>query len=363
MKCKMQTGELGAALAVVNRAIASRPVRPVMEGVMLETGENAVTLTATNGNMTIRTTVSAWVDEGGKTVLPGKLLSDLVRRLPDSEVDLELSDGMAKVRCGRSRSSLTAMDAAEFPDTGTFRAAHTLTVPAVTLKEMIDGVSFAASGDENRQALTAIRMTVSEGTLRMVALDGFRMATATLTGFVDDCAALIPSATMRELSRVLPADDTECVLSISEKNITVEFGGTVLSAVTLNTEYPDTSKLIPAAFATEALVNRQEMMGAIGRTELLARGGHNNLIRVRVAEDGLYLSSRADVGEMTEDVHAEVTGKPLDIAFNAKYLTDVFGAIGSDEVTVKMNSPTAPAIIVPKGEQNRLYLVLPVRTA
>ncbi len=363
MKCKMQTIELGAALAVVNRAIASRPVRPVMEGVMLETGENAVTLTATNGSMTIRTAVSAWVDEGGKTVLPGRLLTDLVKRLPESEVDLDVTGDKAKVKSGRSRSSLAAMSVADFPDIGTFRAAHTLTVPAVMLKDMIDGVVFAASGDENRQALTGIRMTVSDGALRMVALDGFRMATATLDGYTEDCATLVPSATMRELSRILPADDTECVLSISEKNITVEFGGTVLSSVTLNLEYPDTAKLIPAILATEALVNRQEMMGAIGRTELLARGGHNNLIRVRVAEDGLHLSSLADVGEIAEDVHADVTGKTLDIPFNAKYMNDVFGAIGSDEVTIKLNSPTAPAIIVPKGEQDRLYLVLPVRTA
>ena len=363
MKCRLHVGQLGDALAAVARAISSKPVKPIMEGILLEASGSCAHLTGTDGNLTIRTDVTAMVEEDGSTVLPGKLFADLIRRLPGDTVDIETDGSAVKIRCGRSRSSVTAMNPEDFPDGGTFRAAHKLTVPCGKLKDMISGVAFSVATDASRLALTGIRVEAGNEALRMTALDGFRLAETMEVGYFDAFTAIIPGAAMNELSRILPSDsDVPCELTLSDRSLTADFGPTTLTTVILSAEYPDTSRIIPATFATEMRVSRAELQGAIERTELIARGGHNNLIRMQVSDGRCALSSRAEVGEVAEEVSAEVSGKDQTIALNAKYLTDVFKAVACDVVTVKMNSAVTPVVIMTE-DNDALYLVLPVRTA
>lgn len=363
MKFKTQTAELAAALATAARAIQPRAVRPILEGVLIEAKEGGVTLTATDGSMTIRTDAAAWVDEEGKTVVQGQLLTDLVRKLPGAEASIETDGNVLRVQSGKSRSRLSAMSADEFPDAGTFAAAHKLTVPCAELRRMIDGVAFSVATDESRQALTGVRMEAKDGRLTLVTLDGFRLSMTVTDAACEDFTLLVPGKSMGELGKILPGDDTPCEISASEKQFATTFGGTLFRTVPLNVPYPDIDKIVPKTFATEMLVSRKEMIGAIDRAGLMARNSHNNLIRMQAEDGRCALSSRAEIGEVADDVDAEVAGNGLAISFNAKYLTDVFRVIGADEAVVKMTTPTGPAVIVPKGDDRAMYLVLPVRTA
>lgn len=363
MKFKVATYDLSAALATVTRAIPARAARPILEGVLVTAGEGTVTLTATDGSMTIRTACAAYVDEAGEAVFPGRLLTDLVRRLSGAQTDVSAEGTSAKIRSDRNRTTMTVSDAKEYPDAGTFKAAHTVTLRAGTLRGMIGRVAFAVSTDENRAALTGIRAVAEGGRLELVALDGFRLAKAAEAAESDgDFSALIPGRTMTELARVLP-EDGDAVMGFSGRNVMVSFGATTVSSVLLTAEFPDYRKILPSAFAIRATVSRSEALDAIERVGILAKSARNNLVRMTVGSDGIGLTSRDDSGEIAEQIRAETRGGDLDISFNAKYLTDVFRACGADAVTLSMNSAVQPAVITPDGSDGEAYLVLPVRTA
>ena len=213
------------------------------------------------------------------------------------------------------------------------------------------------------QALTGILMEVNSGEARLVALDGFRLALQVdQRAFdADGLRVVIPGRVMQELGRVLPEEEEDCSLVFGGGHMTATFGKTRLETVLLAGEYIDYKRILPASFATETLVNRSDIQNAIDRASLMAREGKNNLIRMSVNEGTMTISSNAELGDVREELTVATNGNPIEIAFNAKYLTDVIRNVGDDELCMKFNSNVSPCVIVPKEGNAYLFLVLPVR--
>ena len=177
MNIRMNVQELVEGLGIAARALPSRAARPIMDGVLLDASEDGVMLTCTDGSMTIESTVPAQVKEPGRVVLPGKIFSELTRKLPGGEVTLKTGDsGRAQIQCLSSKSSLSALPADEFPETPETAARMTLRIDQARLREMISRVVFSISTDESRQLLTGCLLEVMPDEMRIVALDGFRLA-------------------------------------------------------------------------------------------------------------------------------------------------------------------------------------------
>lgn len=365
MQFKLLTSDLVSILATVTRALSSKPVRPILDGVLVEAADNAVTLTCTDGSLAIRAAIPAMIEADGKAVLPGRLLNDLVRRLPGSDVTFTADGASVRVRSGKSRSTLTAQNAADYPEVSPVTGGHTFAVRAGRLKDMIGRARVAIAADESRLALTGIHAEVESGTLTLVTLDGFRLAAAEDSGGYgfDAFSADIPGRAMAELERILPSGDETCAVRITDSHMSAEFCGVTVSTVLLQAQFPDYKRIVPKEFATESLVSRDEMLAAIDRASLMARDSRNNLVRMTVTVDAISVTGRADVGQVEETVSAATTGSGLTVAFNAKYLTDALKAIGCDAVVMRFTGPTAPCVIVPQDSRDTLYLILPVRTA
>lgn len=366
MNVTIQTYDLVSALATVSRAISPRPVNRAMEGVLMTAGDNSVTFTASDGSMTIRTEASAFVTEPGSAVIPCKLLGELAKKLPADTVDIEVAGNTAKIRSGKSRTNMAVYDANEYPDIGTYETRNSFTIPGARFRDMIGSVIFSVCPDSSRLILTGVNIDVEDGTLRLVALDGFRLSTSTDTGvYPGKYSVVVPGATMTELSKILPPDETPCTVDIADSRITVSYGSTVVSSVLLSGDYIDYRKIIPDTFPMDVLVSKADMQTAIDRACIIARNGRNNLIRLDISKDSVHLSSRDENGQFDEDVSADVAGGNLSISFNAKYLTDVFRAVTNSEVVMHFNDGTKPCVITPRSDQkenpNYLYLVLPVR--
>ena len=363
MRFTVTTLDLISALSTVTRALAARPVRPIMDGVLIQAKDGTVRLTATDGSMTIRADIPALVDSEGSTVLPGRLLSDLSRRLPGAQADLILDGNTVKVRSGKSKSMLTAMDPADFPEMLTLNGGHTMTVSAGRLKQMIGQVAFSTATEEARPMLTGIRAESRDGRLSLTALDGFRLAVAQHDGVAfDDFAAVIPGKAANELARILPGN-SDVTLRITDGHMEATFDGGTLSTVLLTGDYPDWRRILPQVFSNDCLVNRDEMQSAIDRASLMARDSHNNLIRMEVGTDSVAVSGRAEAGSVYDTVSAANTGTGLTIAFNGKYLQDVLKAIPEERVVLHFTSAVSPCVIEPHDSKNSTYLVLPVRVS
>lgn len=367
MKIRMSVRDLIDGLSNVTRALAVRPVKPALECVLINAQEKCVTLTGTNGSLSIETTLTAMVSEEGRVVLPGRLLTELVRKLTGEEVDIVSNDNYgARISCAKVRATLAGINPDEFPEMNSVDNGQQLSIPQNMLREMITSTAFATAVDESKPVLTGCLLEVVEGEVRMVALDGYRLAlqrrrieTAMEEGKSFKC--IIPGKVMNELSKMLLEEETPCELIFDHNRMQATFANTKLSTVLLAGEYIDYRRILPVSFKTTVKAGKSDLQEAIDRASLMAREGKNNLIRMSFSRETLKVSSFAEMGAIDDEVEISLSGEPLDIAFNAKYISEVIRYVGDDELCMNMNSNVSPCVFVPAEGDSFLYLVLPVR--
>ncbi len=368
MKFECSAQELMVGLVNATRALGARPAMQIMEGVLLKTGEDEIFLTCTDGALSIRARVKANISEEGSVVLPGKLLTEIVRKLPEGTVSLQMNDKMVvTIRCCQSRSTITGMAAADFPQMKDLLSTHALHLPQKRLREMISKVVFAIAVQESRQALTGCLMEVTKEELRLVGLDGFRLALQRMhDNFVlpdgkDSVSAIIPGHVMGEMSRIMSDEEAMVTFHLDSTHLMAVMGDTTLITTLLAGEYINYRQILPAAWLTRITVKKKELQEAIERASLMAREGKNNLIRMSAANNLLKITSMSELGDVLEELDITLEGDEIEIAFNARYISDVIKNVEDDCCTLSMNTNVSPCVISPVDGDGYLYLVLPVR--
>jgi len=368
MEFIMNNQDLLEGLNVVTRALSARPSKQILEGVLISAEDGRINLTCSDGSLSIEYTNVAEIREEGQIVLPGRLFTEMIRKMPGGEISVTSRDARtAAIRCQKTRSNLAIMSAAEYPEIMLLKGGSALKIPQKKLKEMISHVSFAIATDESRQILTGCLLEVSRNEARMVALDGFRLAMQKLfqpfdlPEGKDMIKAIIPGKVINELSRILPDDEAFCTLLFDQGRMQCTFGNIRLSSVLLAGEYIDYRRIIPVSFKTQAKSNRAAVSEAIERASLLAREGKNNLIKFSFQRDSLRISSNAELGDMEEEVETELQGDEINIAFNSKYIVDVIRNVEDEDLYMNFNSNVSPCVVMPPAGEEYVYLILPVR--
>ncbi len=368
MLFSMNVQDLLDGLNVVTRALSARPSKQILEGVLLDAGEDSITLLCTDGSLSIETVLTAQIKEPGQVVLPGKLFTEIVRKLPGGEVTIKVNENhSASIRCMSFKSNLAGMNAVDFPAMASIEDGARFDFPQNKLRDMISHVVFAIATDESRQILTGCLLEIATGESRLVALDGFRLAmqkmqsSFTLPQGTDHVSTVIPGRVLSELGKVLLDEETPCTLTIGKGHLQANFGNTCLHTVTLAGEYIDYRKILPSSSQTLAKVSRSSLQDAIDRASLMAREGKNNLVRLNISEGNMQISSNAEMGDVVEDIACDLQGEPIEIAFNAKYISDVIRNITDDSMCMRFNSNVSPCVVCPPEGDDYLYLILPVR--
>lgn len=368
MKFSINAQDFLEGLNTVTKALTARPAKQILDGILIRTEDDRIILTCSDGSLSIEYTNSADIAEEGQAVLPGRLLTELIRKMPGGQVQLTIDNNrLANIRCMKTRTNLSIMDAAEYPEIAELRQGNTIRIPQKSLKDMISHVMFAMATDESRQILTGCLLEVSRSEARMVALDGFRLSMQKLfqpfdlPEGVEVMKAIIPGKVITELSRILPDDDAFCEMIIDRGRMQVNFGNISVYTVLLAGEYIDYRRIISNEFTTEARANRAAVMDAIDRASLMAREGKNNLVRMSFRKDSLKISSNAEMGDVEEEIDVDLHGEELDIAFNAKYLIDMIRNVDDDTLYMKFKSSVSPCIVSPPSGDAYTYLILPVR--
>ena len=368
MQITMNAQDLLDGLNTVTRALAARPAKQILEGVLVDANAEGITLTCSDGSLSIECLLTGDVKEPGRVVLPGKLFAELVRKLPGGTVTIKVNENhSASIRCMNSKSNLAGMNPMEYPEMAEVESGIPVKIPQNKLREMISRVVFAIATDESRQILTGCLLEVTPAEARMVALDGFRLAMQKvfqpfqLPAGQDTVKAVIPGRVLNELSKILLDEEEFCTLLIDKNRMQATFGNTRLSTVLLAGEYIDYRKILPPSFKTQARAERSQVQNAIDRASLMAREGKNNLIRMSFKKEGLTITSNAELGDVLEEMEASLQGDPIEIAFNAKYITDVIRNITDNDLCMKFNSNVSPCVVCPQEGDQYLYLILPVR--
>ena len=341
------------------RALSPRPAMQILEGVLLSAQEDEVELMCSDGSLSIKSRVKASVSDPGQVVLPGRLLTEIVRKLPEGTVHFSMNDRMVvTIRCCQSRSTITGMSPADFPQMKDLTNTHALHFPQKRLRDMISKVTFAIALQESRQALTGCLMEVTSDELRLVGLDGFRLV---LPDGVDKVTAIIPGRVMNEIAHIMEDDDGMATFHLDSTHLMAVMGDTTLVTSLLAGEYINYRQILPTSWLTRVTVKRRELQDAIERASLMAKEGKNNLIRMKATQDNLKITSMSELGDVLEDLDAHLEGEDIEIAFNARYISDVIKNVDEECCTLCMNTNVSPCVISPLEGDSYLYLVLPVR--
>ena len=365
MKILCSKEQLNSALSVVGRALPSRTPLPVLEGILVEAESDTVRLMATDLRLGVETTFPATVLEAGVTVLPGKLLLDVARRLPDGEVEISCEDTTAHLRCQGSHTSLQMMAAEEYPALPEVESSRPIYLDLDTFRDMIRQTVYAASLDESRPILTGVLLELKGERLRLVALDGFRLARrrGKLLASAGKVSAVVSGHYFIEAGKILGDDDAPVTLALSKTHLLLRAKGFTVIIRLLEGEYIKYRQLLPPSYAISTRVSRGELADCIDRASLMAREGKNNLLRFSIRQDKLSITSNSEMGDVYEEMDVETTGSDIDIAFNVRYITDAVKSIDEEQFLIKLNSNISPCVLVPTEGEDFLYLVLPVRTA
>ncbi|MGI6238038.1 MAG: DNA polymerase III subunit beta [Christensenellales bacterium] len=358
--------ELTEGLSMVMRALSSRTTNPILDGILIEAGEDYVQITCSDERITIITRVRADVDEPGRGVAPGKLFTELVRRMPMGDLLITMNDSFQfKLSCMASRMNLSGQDADLYPLPSIVGGELEITLPQSMLKDMIAKTEFAIAQEDMRDVLTGAFLEVRGGDAVMVALDGFRLAMiknacSEITGAM---SAIIPGRAVGDIGRLLKDGPEDfCTLTFEKNRLHIDLAGTDIYVVLIEGEYVDYRKILPTQFNTRVIAELEPLRRAIDRAALIAREGNNNLIRFRAEDGRLYIESNSEIGDVHEEMDIEMDGADITITFNVKYMLDIVRTIESERIEISLNTAITPCVITPVDNRDYLHLVLPVRT-
>ena len=368
MKFECSAQEIYYGLQNATRALSSRPAMQILEGVMIMTDEDGLYLTCSDGSLSIKSFVKADIIQAGQVILPGRLLTETVRKLPEGTVNFSMNEKMAvTIRCGQSRSTITGMSAGEFPQMKDLLHTPAIHFPQKKLRDMISKVTFAIALQESRQALTGCLMEMTPTELRLVGLDGFRLALQVYhDNFVlpdgkSELKAIVPGRVMTELSHIMGDDSAMATFHFDTTHMMAVVGNITLVTSLLAGEYINYRQILPSNWLTRVSVKRKELQEAIERASLMAKEGKNNLIRMKATDGNLKISSNSELGDVLENLDAHLEGEEIEIAFNSRYISDVIKNVDEECCTLSMNTSVSPCVISPLEGESYLYLVLPVR--
>lgn len=365
MKIKCEQQALAKALNTVYKAVSTRTTIPILKGILMETGENnTLKLAASDLDISIERTIPAQIEEPGSVVVSSRLFTEIIRKLPDDEVQIREENTAVTITCHSSKFTIVGQMSDEFPVLTEIQELQRISLDKEIFKKMIRRTSFSASTDESRGVLTGVLIELQKDSLSMVALDGFRMAISREMVSSDKELKMILSARiLNEINKILSEEENEedFILILDEKKAVIIIGNTRITSRLLEGDYINYKEIIPKISSCRVRAGRRDLMEGIDRASLIVREGKNNLIKLSVQPGQIVITSRSEEGNVKEEVPVHTEGEGLEIGFNAKYITDVLKACEEEEIILEFNTNVTPCLVTPEQSEAFIYLILPVR--
>src|SRR5438270_828986 len=364
LRITVSKDELSAKLAAVARGVSARATVLVLGGIQLRSEGGQLHLAATDMELSLRASLDAQVSDEGTVVVPGRLLLDIARSLPDSDVTIEHKpeEAVVVVTSGTANYRLHTYSSEVFPRLPEIEESGLHAIDREALVETVARVGRSASRDESRPVLTGILVRFEPGKIVMAATDSYRLAVkeTPVDGTLPELEAIIPARALQELARIAGTAD-EIQLGLQENHVVFGAEGTWLTTRRIDGQFPNYRQLLPEQFEYELALPREELLEVVRRVSLMAQ--RNSPLRLRFADGDLTVSAvTQDVGEARESLPAPYTGDTLEIGFNAEFLRDGLDSVDSETIKFKLISPLRPAVL--EGEaDDYVYLIMPIRLA
>ena len=370
MEITVSKSELLRELTATQGVIERKTTIPILSNYLFEAAGGKLTLTATDLDLSLRTSCAAKVSKEGSCTVPARRLHDYVKLLPDADVSIKLLDNhWVSIRCGRSNTKMVGMTKSNFPTLPVFPTVGAIKIPAQVLRSMIAKTGFAIATEESRYTLNGALMVLKPESITMVATDGHRLAHIErpgekFEGISGEMKTLIPKKAMDELKSLLDATDAEEIeFSKDESTLFFKIGTRLLTSRQLTGQFPNYEAVLPKDNNKSVLLHGADLSAAVSRVAQFA-DERSRVVRLKLDKGELKLSaSSTDTGESEDALEIDYDGEPLTIGFNAQYFLEFLKAIGAGDVKLELKDSQSAGQLRPAENENYKYryIVMPMR--
>ncbi|MDO4170873.1 MAG: DNA polymerase III subunit beta [Lachnospiraceae bacterium] len=363
MKIMCTKSNLLQGVNVALKAVSNKTTLPILECVLLEANEKGIILTANDMELGIETVLEGNIQEPGKIALNAKLFSEIIRKLPDNDVEITTnSNHQAIIICEKSKFTISGQAGDDFPLLPEIERLQSISISQFMLKEVIRQTIFSISDNENTKLMTGELFEINQNNLKVVSLDGHRISIRNIE--LKDCyeniKVVVPGKTLSDLSKILNGGtEDEVNIYFTNKHILFEFDSTVVVSRLLEGEYYNINQMLSTDYETKIQINKKEFLNCIDRASLLIRESDKKPIVINIQDESMQLSIQSFIGSMKEEIYINKEGKDLLIGFNPKFLMDALRVIDDEVIDIYLVNPKAPCFIK-DASQSYVYLILPV---
>lgn len=366
MKIYCNRTELNKALSNVSHSVPIRTTSNILEGILVEVKEGIMKLTATDTNITIESSISVQCTDKCEFVVPAKLFTAIINKLPEDDVMIDFDPNSVKIniRSGGSNSEIICFKSDDFPKIKLNEDEKVIYLSKEDVKKLIRKTAFSASTDDFNGILTGVLLEIKNGKMKMVGVDPYRIATYQID--VDDninnLSVVIPAKLINETAKIISDDgEDKMSFSITGNKVIMKFDNNKVIINTFSGKFIDYERILNREGTINIRVKRNDILKSTERASLLASVQNNNLIRFNIDKDILVIKSLNEEGNIEEKVEIINDGESLNIGLNSKYLKDALSVIEDEEININFRDSISPCIIKPLKGNKYTYLILPIR--
>lgn len=363
MKLICSKSNLLHGVNIVSKAVPTRTTMAILECILIDASANEIKLTANDMELGIETKIEGEIAERGVIALDAKIFSEIVRKLPDSDVTIE-TDASFKttITCEKAKFNIVGKSGDDFSYIPYIERDEPIVMSQFTLKEVIRQTIFSIADNDNNKLMTGELFEIEENDLKVVSLDGHRISIRNieLKNNYSHKKVVVPGKTLQEVSKILPGSaEDEVSIFLTDNHIVFEFENTTVVSRLIEGEYFKIEQMLSSDYETKVKINKRELLDCIDRATLLVKEGDKKPIIMNITDGTMELKINSFIGSMNEDIDIAKEGKDILIGFNPKFFIDALRVIDEEEVTLYMVNPKAPCFIK-DDEGTFIYLILPV---
>lgn len=363
MKIVCTKSNLVKGVSIVSKAVPSKTTMSILECVLIDATTDIIRLTANDMELGIQTDIEGEIIERGMIAIDAKFFSEIVRKLPDSDVIIETDESLqTTIVCEKAKFNISGKPGDEFSYLPIIEKDESIEVSQFTLKEVIRQTIFSIADSDSNKLMTGELFEIKNNMLRVVSLDGHRISIRkiALNADVTDKKLVVPGKTLIEISKILSGEaESKVNISYTSNHIVFEFDNTVVVSRLLEGEYFKIDQMLSSDYDTKVRINKKELLNCIDRATLLVKEGDKKPIIINIGDEIMELKIKSQIGSMNEEIMINKEGKDLLIGFNPKFLIDTLRVIDDEEVTLYLMNAKAPCFIKDDNE-TYIYLILPV---
>ncbi len=368
MKIICYKDKLLKALNSVVKAVANKTTMPVLEGILIQTNEKEIKLTTYDLEIGIEYIMECDVKEQGNTVVNAIMFSEIIRKLPDSEISINLNNkNLLEIECEGALYKLATMNPSEFPELPKIEIENSIEIDQTILKNMIKKTIFAVSSEESRPIFTGCLFEIENNKLTVVAVDGFRLALRSifLNKQTNNFRAVIPGKTLNEINKIMLDSFESVKIGVSKNQALFELDNCKVVTRILDGEFLNYKSVIPSNWETRVKVNKSNIQDSFERISLISSSTMEKEkkypVKVQVDIGKITISCTNQTGEAKEEIYISTEGKNIEAGFNPKYFLDALKSVEDEDIFVEFGTSISPCLIKSTENAEYVYMILPIR--